>query len=99
VGDLIVNLKQGEGRVPIKVGGETPWLLIDWPTKEQFWGLWGKTPEVCIDQYWTILKARSEGFSLQKAATPFKLSRERVRQIEARFQRLMLKQWQDEELD
>jgi hypothetical protein len=94
-----VNLKQGEGRVPINVGGETPWRLIDWPTKEQFWGLWGRTPESCLDQYWTILQARSGGFSLKEAGLPFNLSRERVRQIEARFQLLMLKQWRVEAVD
>jgi hypothetical protein len=93
-----LNLKQGEGRIPINVGGETPWLLIDWPSKETFWGLWGKTPEECIGQYWTILQARSGGFSLQESGMPFSLSRERVRQIEARFQKLMLKQWRGESI-
>ena len=94
-----MNLKEGEGRVPIKVGGETPWLLIDWPTKEQFWGLWGKTPESCLDQYWAILQARSGGFSLREAGLPFNITRERVRQIEARFQGLMLKQWRGGSID
>jgi hypothetical protein len=30
-----MNLRQAKGKVPIEAEGETPWLLIDWPTREQ----------------------------------------------------------------
>jgi hypothetical protein len=31
-----MNLKEGNGRVPLRVGGETPWLLVPFPTREEF---------------------------------------------------------------
>ena len=93
-----MNLKQGNGRVPVEVGGETPWLLVPFPTREEFNELY--TPlvvEKSGNKYWSILTARSEGASLQDAGAPFNITRERVRQIEAKFQRLMLSKWRREQ--
>lgn len=89
-----MNLRQGNGKVPIEAGGETPWRLVDWPTRETFDAMWGKSPPELVERYWDILKARSGGSTLTQAGGPFGITRERVRQIEARFQRLMRQQWQ-----
>ena len=93
-----MNLKEGNGRVPIRVGGETPWLLVPFPTREEFDALY--TPlvvEKSGNKYWEILSARSRGYTLQAAGAPFNVTRERVRQIEAKFQRLMLSKWRREQ--
>ena len=88
-----MNLRQAKGKVPIEAEGETPWLLIDWPTREQFEALYSnRVPKWNVARYWEILTARSQGSTLEEAGEPFNLTRERVRQIEARFQRLM-RQW------
>jgi hypothetical protein len=31
-----MNLREGCGRVPIKSEGETPWTLVEFPTREDF---------------------------------------------------------------
>ena len=93
-----MNLKQGNGKVPIEVGGETPWLLVPFPTREEFDELY--TPLVTKksgNKYFEILTARSRGYTLQGAGAAFNVTRERVRQIEAKFQRLMLEKWRREQ--
>lgn len=90
-----MNLRQAGGKVPIMVGGETPWLLIEWPTREVFDTLWGKrTPTENVGKYWEILNQRKDGGTLAEVGGRFKLTRERVRTIEARFQRLMREHYQ-----
>jgi hypothetical protein len=37
-----MNLSQAGGKVPIEVGGDSPWLLIGWPSRDVFEALWGK---------------------------------------------------------
>lgn len=93
-----MNLKQGKGRVPIEVGGETPWLLVPFPTREEFNALY--TPlvvEKSGNKYFEILTARAKGETLDGAGAPFNITRERVRQIEAKFQRLMAQKWRREQ--
>jgi len=88
-----MNLRQARGKVPIEAEGETPWLLIDWPTREQFNAMYSrKVTAANLQRYWEILTARSQGSTLQAAGAPHQVTRERVRQIEAKFQRLM-RQW------
>ena len=88
-----MNLSQAKGKVPIKTEGETPWLLIDWPTREQFNALYSrKVTGKNLERYWEILTARSQGSTLQAAGAPFQVTRERVRQLEVQFQRRM-QQW------
>ena len=85
-----MNLSQTNGKVPIWVGGETPWLLIDWPDRETFEGLWGvRTPQANIQNYWDMLVLRKDGAKLREVGAKFSITRERVRAIEARFLRLM----------
>jgi hypothetical protein len=93
-----MNLKEGNGRVPLRVGGETPWLLVPFPTREEFNAVYTRLiVEKSGDKYWKILSARSQGYTLEAAGAPFNITRERVRQIEAKFQRLMLSKWRREQ--
>lgn len=85
-----MNLSQGNGKVPIEVGGETPYLLVDWPDRETFNSLWGsRTPQRNIETYHQMLTLRKDGAKLREVGAQFSVTRERVRAIEARFLRLM----------
>lgn len=85
-----MNLKEGNGRVPVYIGGAMPYVLVDFPERVKFDELFHPSVQVrLLDQYWTILKNRSSGQTLQESGAPFGITRERVRQIEARFLRAM----------
>jgi DNA-directed RNA polymerase sigma subunit (sigma70/sigma32) len=88
-----MNLKDGRGKVPVKNSTQneaTPYLLLDFPTREEFNALYAKHKSIALkDQYWQILNHRSQGHTLAESGQPFGITRERVRQIEARFQRLV----------
>jgi hypothetical protein len=88
-----MNLREGGGRVPIKNSTQheaTPYLLVDFPTRAEFDVLYSKHNSVDLkDRYWEILTYRSQGHTLKECGNLFGLTRERVRQIEARFQRLV----------
>lgn len=85
-----MNLSQAGGKVPVEVGGDSPWALIEWPSREVFEALWGKrTPRANIEKYWAMLVLRKDGAKLREVGAKFSVSRERVRAIEARFLRLM----------
>ena len=81
-----MNLREGCGRVPIKSEGETPWTLVEFPTREEFNAMFCRQSPELRDKYWTMLNARKGGQLLREAVAPFGLTRERVRQIEAKFQ-------------
>jgi hypothetical protein len=88
-----MNLREGGGRVPIKNSTQneaTPYLLVDFPTRAEFDVMYSKHSSVDLkDKYWEILTYRSQGHTLAESGQLFGLTRERVRQIEARFQRLV----------
>ena len=92
-----MNLKEGRGKVPIRNSTQheaTPYLLVDFPTREEFDALYSKhKSQELKDRYWSILNLRSQGKTLVESGNPFGLTRERVRQIEARFQRLVGKKY------
>lgn len=70
--------------------GYTPYLLIDFPTKEKFISLYKpQTRMESREKYWEVLNRRRHGATLDEAGKPYALSRERVRQIEAKFIRLL----------
>lgn len=93
----MVSLKEWRGRVPIRNSTQheaTPYLLVDFPTREEFDTLYSKhKSQELKDRYWSILNLRSQGKTLVDSGNPFGLTRERVRQIEARFQRLVGKRY------
>ena len=85
-----MNLSQANGKVPIEVGGDSPWLLIEWPSRDVFDALWSsRTPPANIEKYWAMLVLRKDGAKLSEVGANFSVTRERVRAIEARFLRLM----------
>ena len=87
-----MNLKNCGGRVPIVNHGDTPYLLVDFPTKEVFHSLYsGHVPLANQERYWDILQRRKAGATLDAAGKPHAVTRERVRQIEAKFIHLMNK--------
>lgn len=84
-----MNIKDGNGKVPIRSGGETPWLLVDWPTRQEFDLLYKNCSPENVDRKWLMLLARSRGSTLSAIGGTFNITKERVRQVEAKFQRLM----------
>lgn len=87
-----MNLRQGEGKVPIYTGGAHPYKLVPFPSKGEFDALYTNLGQASKDKYWEILKARAAGAMLTEAGKPFGITKERVRQIEAKFLRLMREQ-------
>lgn len=85
-----MNLSKFDGRVPVytKVG-DTPYRLVDFPTKKVFDEMFYRSPEPNRDIYWKMMKLRAKGNTLVESGKPFGYTRERVRQIEAKFLRLM----------
>ena len=87
-----MNLRLSEGKVPIRGKGETPFLLIAFPSKEEFKKIYqGHTYN--IEMYWDIVNRLSSGMTMVEAGKPYALTRERVRQIEAKFITLMGKEY------
>ena len=87
----MINLKEGRGKVPIRNSTQheaTPYLLVDFPTREEFETMYARHKDQALkDRYWDILQHRSQGKTLEQSGKPFGITRERVRQIEAKFQR------------
>jgi DNA-directed RNA polymerase sigma subunit (sigma70/sigma32) len=85
-----MNLSKCNGRVPVYTTiGDTPYRLVDFPSKEVFSELFYRSPEMNRAIYWQMMKSRAEGLTLADSGRPFGYTRERVRQIEAKFLRLM----------
>ena len=87
-----MNLKDGKGQVPIRnqtTNDQTPWLLVAFPTQKEFKSLYPHLKEELRDKYWKILVLRAGGKTLTSSGAPFGITRERARQIEAKFQRLV----------
>jgi DNA-directed RNA polymerase specialized sigma subunit len=83
-----MNLKNCNGRVPIFVGGNHPYKLVDFPTKEVFFSLY-KNRDDLKEKYWQMMRLRAEGHTLNEVGSQFGVTKERIRQIEAKFLRLL----------
>jgi hypothetical protein len=85
------NLRLYGGRVPVETGDAVhPVRLVEFPTFEQFRRLYGKTVKAeSLDRYYQLLCARANGATLDAAAKPLQITKERARQIESKFLRLM----------
>lgn len=71
--------------MPIYVGGNSPYLLVDFPSKEVFDELMKPSNQTLKDKYWEVLQMRASGHHLTDVGKQYGLTRERIRQIEARF--------------
>lgn len=87
----MLNLRLYGGRVPIKTDdADHPIKLIDFPSKHEFESLYGnRVKGENRERYFAMLRSRANGSTLIEAGKPYGLTRERVRQIEAKFLRLM----------
>jgi len=91
----VTNLRLYGGRVPVPTGHpDSPILLVDFPDRGSFAALYGhRVSANSLDRYFDMLQARARGATLIEAGKiGGGLTRERVRQIEATFLRLMQKQ-------
>ena len=85
-----MNLRQGGGRVPVrKDWGDLPWVLVPFPDREKFDELYRTSTPEQRDRTGEMMRERCAGKTLQEVATAHGVTRERVRQIEAKFQRRM----------
>ena len=86
-----MNLKLYGGRVPIPTGDEdSPIRVVDFPSRDEFDSLWGRAVKAeNRDRYWDMLTARAGGSSMNDVARQHSISKERIRQIEGKFLRLM----------
>jgi hypothetical protein len=78
------------GRVPVMTDNpDYPFVMFLFPSKKVFFSLYKPSvrPET-LDRYWKILCRRVKGYTLAESGNPYGLTRERVRQIEAKFIRL-----------
>lgn len=90
-----MNLKEGKGKIPIRTEGETPWLLIDWITREQFDEMYSFHSPERREILWLMLTIRGRGATLSEAGRIGRVTRERMRQIEAKFQRRVGLRWKE----
>jgi DNA-directed RNA polymerase sigma subunit (sigma70/sigma32) len=80
-----MNLSRYKGMVPVVDGDKVK--LVPFPSRKEFDWLFKSNSKLLREKYWNILKMRSEGHTLQSVGGVYILSRERIRQIEARFLR------------
>lgn len=84
------NLRIYGGRVPLPGTTDNPVTLVDFPSREDFIALWGnRVTAESKEKYFDILSNRAAGKTLNEVGKPYGLGRERVRQIEAKFIRLL----------
>ena len=85
------NLRLYGGQVPVETGDLThPIRLVAFPTFDQFRELYGnQVKDENLPRYFRMLTARANGATLTDAARAEGVTKERARQIEAKFLRLM----------
>lgn len=86
-----MNIRFTNGRIPIYIGGNQPIILVEAPDRELFNRLMGS--RVRKEIYWQALQARLSGKTMQEVATQIGVTRERVRQMEAKILRRLSDHW------
>jgi len=85
-----VNLRLTGGKIPINTGNDRhPIMLVDLPDRELFDSLFKYLRPDGKDKYWDILTERLSGKTLTEVASSRGVTKERVRQIEARILRVL----------
>ena len=82
-----MNLSRCKGKVPIFMGGDAPYKFVEFPSRQEFDILFRSNSKGLREKYWNVLKMRADGHTLQSVGNTYTLTRERIRQIEARFLR------------
>ena len=80
-----MNLSKCKGKVPVFVGGDAPYRLVDFPSREIFDEMFKRNNSTLREKYWNVLKMRADGHTLKYTGETNILTRERIRQIEAKF--------------
>ena len=78
------------GRVPVATGNPShPFEMFLFPSKKKFCSLYKASvrPET-LDRYYEILSLRVKGATLVESGQPYGITKQAVRQIEAKFIRL-----------
>ncbi len=88
-----MNLRMHNGRVPLRTTNpDSPVRLVDFPSKEVFQSLFGnRVTAANLERYYLIMQGRLSGLTLKQLGTTNGLSVERIRQLEAKFLRVLAK--------
>lgn len=85
-----MNPRLTGGKIPIQTGNDRhPIMLVDLPDRELFDSLFTHLRPDGKDKYWDILTERLSGKTLTEVASARGVTKERVRQIEARILRAL----------
>ncbi len=85
-----MNLRLTGGKIPIQTGNDRhPIMLVDVPDRGLFDSLFRYLRPDGKDKYWDILTERLSGKTLTEVASSRGVTKERVRQIEARILRVL----------
>jgi len=85
-----VNPRLTGGKIPINTGNDRhPIMLVDLPDRGLFDSLFKYLRPEGKDKYWDILTERLSGKTLTEVASSRGVTKERVRQIEARILRVL----------
>jgi hypothetical protein len=88
-----MNLRMHNGRVPLRTTNpDSPIRLVDFPSKEVFQSLFGnRVTAANLERYYLIMQGRLSGLTLKQLAITNGISVERIRQLEAKFLRVLAK--------
>jgi len=90
-----VNLRLTKGKIPVDTGNDRhPIMLVDPPDRGLFDSLFYRsvTPKK-KDAYWMVMQSRLAGMTLKDVAILLGVTRERVRQMEAKIVRQLSSHW------
>lgn len=90
-----MNLRLTNGKIPIQTGSERhPIMLVDPPDRGLFDSLfYYSVTDKQKDAYWKVMHSRLAGKTLKDVAIELGITRERVRQMEAKIVRQLSTHW------
>jgi hypothetical protein len=90
-----MNLRLSGGKIPIQTGSDRhPIMLVEPPDRGLFDSLFHRSvTEKQKDAYWMVMQSRLAGMTLKDVAILLGITRERVRQMEAKIVRQLSSHW------